>query len=105
MTNENSIANGVPMDLEQMRGYLQENHGILIVLRQQGTTRVKCPYCGKMHDHGPQPGHHVAGCDDNDRNNGVGIVVGERFFVPNYGYTIYEYKEGNGVNELMDLGD
>ena len=33
-------------------------------------------------------GHHVAGCDDDDRFNGVGIVVGERYFVPNYGYTI-----------------
>jgi hypothetical protein len=49
-----------------------------------------------------QPGHHVAGCHDDDRFNGIGVVVGNRHFVPNYGYTIYEYREGNGVNELID---
>ena len=30
----------------------------------------------------------------------VRVVVGERYFVPNY--TIYEYKERDGVNELLE---
>lgn len=105
MVNDYSIADGIPMDLDQMREYLQEYHGVPVVLREHGTTSIKCPYCLKIHDHAPQPGHHVALCDNNDRFNGVGIVVGERYFVPNYGYTIYEYKKGDGVNELLvDMG-
>ena len=103
MTNDNSIADGIPMSLEQMRLYLQELYGISIVLRKQGTTIVKCPCCSKMHDHGPQPEHHVALCEEADRCkvNGIGIVIVERYFVPNYGYTIYEYRERDGVNEFI----
>jgi hypothetical protein len=97
MRNDNSIADGILMSLEQMRLYLQELYGISIVVRKQGTTIVKCPCCSKMHDHGPQPEHHVALCEV----NGIGIVIGERYFVPNYGYTIYEYRERDGVNEFI----
>ena len=86
------------MNLEQMREYLQDYYEIPIALRQQGTTNIECPYCGKKHDHGQQPGHHVAGCAGSEY--GTGITVKERFFVPNYGYTIFEYEEGDGVNEL-----
>ena len=75
--NNNSIADSVPMNLEQMREYLQEHFG---VPRQKGTTSIKCPYCLKMHVHVQQPGHHVGGCDDNDRFCGIGIVVEERYF-------------------------
>ena len=79
MTNDNSIADGIPMSLEQMRLYLQELYGISIVLRKQGTTIVKCPYCSKMHYHGLQPEHHVALCEEADRCkvNGIGIVIGD----------------------------
>jgi hypothetical protein len=59
MTNNNHIADGVPIDLEQMRGYLQELYGVPVVLRKKGTTGVKCPYCMKKHDHcwyGPHVG-------------------------------------------------
>lgn len=105
MTNDNSIADGIPMSLEQMRVYLQEYHGIPIVLRKQGTTNVKCPYCKKLHDHGPQPGHHVALCDDNNRM-GMGLCVGERYFIPNYGNTICEYRvvgeKGTDRYELVE---
>ena len=45
----------------------------------------------KKHDH-DEPGHHVAGCNEDDRYNGIGVAVGERYFVPNFGCTIYEYK-------------
>ena len=70
--------------------------------RGEGTTGVKCPYCMKKHDH-DEPGHHVAGFNEDDRYNGIGVAVGERYFVPNFGCTIYEYKEGDGVNELIAL--
>lgn len=101
ITNDNAIADGIPMNLDQMKECSQETLGVPVALRRQGTTIVKCPCCLKMHDHGPQPGHHVAGCDDHLRN-GVGIVVGERHFVPNYGYTICKHRETDGVNELAD---
>ena len=100
MTNANSVADR--MDLEQIRVYLQEHYGIPIVLRQQGMTSIKCLFCLKMHDHGPQPGHHMEGCNDDDRCIGIGIVIGERYFILNYGYTLFEYKEGaDGVNDLL----
>lgn len=44
---------------------------------------------------------HVAGCSGKDY--GIGIVVGGRTFIPNYGYTILEYKEKGGVNKLIIL--
>ncbi|CAB9531692.1 expressed unknown protein [Seminavis robusta] len=100
-TMANSIANRVPMSSGQVQVYLQEHYGVPIVLREQGETNIKCPYCLKLYEHGLQTGHHVAGCDDCDRFNGIGIVVGERYFVPNYGYTIFLYKERAGVNELV----
>jgi hypothetical protein len=61
MANDNLVADGVPMNLEQMREYLQDLYGFPCVMRELGTTTIKCPYCGKIHDHGPQPGHHIAG--------------------------------------------
>lgn len=106
MTVDNSIAGGIPMDLKQMREYLQEYYGIPIALREQGARSVSCPYCLKRHRQGPGAGHRSADCDDNDR--GMKIVIGERHFVPNYGYTIYEYRAHGEVNELIvpeNLGD
>jgi hypothetical protein len=91
------------MTLEQMRVYLQEYHGVPITLRQQGTTTVKCPYCLKTLDHGPDPGHHVAGCYGDDRSKGISINIGDRHFIPSYGYVVLEYREVNGVNELLSL--
>ena len=102
MTNDN-LAGGMPMNLEQIRFYLQKHCGIPIVLREQGTVHIKCPHCLKLHEHGPQPGHHVAGCDDDDRFNGIGIVIGKRHFIPNYGYTIMECIEKEGANMLITL--
>jgi hypothetical protein len=43
----------------------------------------------------------VAGCDDEFRYCGAGIVIAERYFVPNYGYTIIEYEENDGVNRVI----
>lgn len=102
--SENSIADGVPMSLEQMRVHLQECYGIPIALREQGTTSIRCPYCLKIHEHGPRPGHQVAACDEGDRYNGIGIVIGDRYFIPNFGYNVLEYMEEDGVNKLIDHG-
>ena len=57
------------------------------------------PYCGGMHEHA-QPGHNVAGCNEQE-HGALGIIVGQRSFVPNWGYDIFEYKEAWGVNELL----
>jgi hypothetical protein len=37
------------------------------------------------------------------KDRGRGVFVRDRYFVPNYGYTIFEYKESDGANELVDL--
>ncbi|CAB9511918.1 expressed unknown protein [Seminavis robusta] len=97
MANDFAIADGVPMGLEDMRG-------IPVALRRQGGTEIKCPYCGKMHYHPPGSGHNEAQCDEDDRCS-VGIVVGERSFVPNYGYTIVEYLEKDGVNKILPIDE
>ena len=86
--------------MEGMRLCIQEDRGIPVVLRKQGETYVKCPYCLKKHNHAMNPGHHKAGCSDGDRFS-VGITIGDRYFVPNYGYTIVEYEEKDGVNTLI----
>jgi hypothetical protein len=92
MTNNNSIADGMPINLEEMRLYLQDLYGIPIVLRQEGTTTVNCPYCFKIHEHTGPPGKYIAGCDITDRYNGSGIVIGQRHFVAGYGYKLYDFN-------------
>lgn len=95
--NENSIADGVPMNPDQIREYLQGYFGIPIALRELGKEAVKCPYCLENHGHGPQTGHQEAGCGE----NGCGIVIGERYFIPSYGYTICEYELRDEINKLI----
>ena len=75
MASDYSISNGVPMTVEQMQFYLQEHYGIPIVLRKIGTTNIQCPYCLKKHEHEVEPGHHVAGCSEDDRFSGVSILL------------------------------
>jgi hypothetical protein len=101
MANKNSIANGIPMNLEEMRLYLQDCYGTPIALRQEGTTSINCPYCLKIHEHTGPPGHYMAGCEMADRYNGSGIVIGQRHYVAGYGYKIYDFKEKKGVNHLL----
>jgi len=95
--NENEIADGIPMTLEQMREYLQDYYGIPIALREQGVTTVTCPYCLKVHEHGFVTRHQEALCE----NPEMALVIGMRNFIPSYGYTIMEYYvNGHGVKEL-----
>ena len=88
------------MNLAQMRDYLQETYGIPIVLRKVGTSEVTCCYCKGVHKH-DHAGYNTAGCDDETRFNGSGITVGDRFFVPNWGYHIIEFEDKEGVNRLI----
>eukprot|EP00957_Ditylum_brightwellii_P112909 8609714-Ditylum_brightwellii.AAC.1 len=62
-------------------------------------TVVKCPCCAGQHDHGPQPGHHVALCKDEHQD--LGLFIGDRCFVPNCGYAMCECEEGDRVNGLI----
>jgi len=98
----NKVANGIPMSVEQMRQYLQDFHGIpTIAIREQGSVLVTCPYCDNKHKHDPeQEGHAIAGCID-EFPDGFGIIVNERHFMPSYGYTIYKFRDNNGINELI----
>lgn len=95
--NENAIADGITMTLEQMREYLQDYYGIPIALREQGIMTVTCPYCLKAHEHGFVTGHEEALCE----NPEMGLTIGMRNFIPSYGYTIFEYHVNrHGVKEL-----
>jgi hypothetical protein len=91
----NSIADGVPMTLEQMRVYLQGMFGRPVVLREQGTTTVGCPYCLETHDHGAQAGYHVPSCEEDEEVENI-LVINDREYKKNYGYTIYEFKSNGG---------
>jgi len=72
MDTGDSVCNGLPMTVEQMREHRQTFCRSPVVLRKAGVTAVKCPCCGTIHDHGPQPGCHVPDCADDD--NGAGIL-------------------------------
>ena len=97
MTNTST---NVPMSVEDMQMYLQDHYKIPIVLKMEGETTITCPFCMKQHSH-DETGHCKAGCADEDRYNGIGLFISGRYFIPNYGYTICEYKEVDGVNELI----
>jgi len=87
------------MTLEQMQSYLQELYGLPVVLREEGTTKIRCTHCNKDHVSDPWSGHQVAACDDRDRD--IEIVIGDRSFIPNCGYTMLEHRENGDVNELL----
>jgi hypothetical protein len=100
--NGNDVAAGMPMTLEQTtseqrRVYLQDYHGIPVVLREAGGEGVVCLHCGKTHNHEPGPGHLVADCEEMDRN--IGIVIVGMCFIPNYGYLCLEHFVDGGVNK------
>ena len=95
---DTNIAGGVPMSLEQMREYLQEHYGVPIALREQGANTVQCPYCHGKH-HATETGHQEARCEED--NFGSGIVIGNRYFIKNYGYTVAEYIRGDKTNQLV----
>jgi hypothetical protein len=100
MMPDNNPLPSKPMTEEDVRLHLQAFYGIPVVLRQEGTTSVKCPYCGQLHEHPVGPGFFTSGCDDETRFSGIGIVIGDRFFKSAYGYKIIEYMEVDGVNTL-----
>lgn len=97
-----AIADGMPMTVAQMQKYLQESYGIPVVLRKKGTTMIKCPHCNKGHDHGTDTGHTPGLCHERERYS-VTLTVGDRAFVPNCGYVIFEYEEKNGANKMSTL--
>lgn len=98
-----NVFGSAPMNPDQMQTYLQNvYYQKPIALRQQGTAAIKCPYCKKMHHHG-EAGYQAAQCDYNDRQNGVALVIGDRYYSPGYGYIVCEYRpNGKGVMELLD---
>jgi hypothetical protein len=67
MANDWCVATGVPMSLEQMQVYLREQYGVPIADRNPG---IMLPFA---------------------KNRGRGVFVRDRYFVPNYSYTIFEY--------------
>lgn len=80
-----------PMTPEEMEMNLTEFCGTPVVLQKEGATVIKCPYCGKPHVHPTwDTGHVEALCEEEDRNNR--IIINGHNFIPNYGYTICEYK-------------
>ncbi|CAB9516720.1 expressed unknown protein [Seminavis robusta] len=90
----------VPMKVGEMETYMQNYYGIPVALRLKGSTDVICPYCNEKHEH-VDPGHHVAECDERVRLN-VELLISGRSFNPNYGYTVIEYVERDGVNVVLD---
>ena len=77
MTNH-TVGDRIPMDFGEMLDCLRELCEIPVVLRKEGTASVKCPHFVKKHV------HVVEGCNEDDWCNGIGIgiVIGERHFVP-----------------------
>ena len=85
----------------EMREFLQNEHGHPIALRLRGCVLVACPYCAKWHEHAPGPGHVDALCDESVRQT-ITIQVGDRQYIPNYGYTILEYEpDDEGVHQIV----
>lgn len=94
------ICNGVPMSIMQLRDYLQDSTGVPVVLKEEGTDVVRCPYCNELHFVDAESGLHVADCSEDIRSE-IGIVIGERSFIPNYGFVVYSYRISHEVNELI----
>lgn len=79
-TNEQAL-------VEKYQSEVQEEAGSPTALRLEGTTIVKCPYTGEHYDYkDTSAGHVEAMCEDRE----VVLSLGDRDFVPNYGFTILD---------------
>lgn len=81
-----------PMTPSQMQAFLIGFYGIPIALRKQGDKRIVCPYCKETHIHSLMDRGYVTALCENRENQ---ITVNDRTFLPNYGYTMYEYASTN----------
>jgi hypothetical protein len=91
-------ASNMSMTPEQMERYLQQLYQLPVVLRKKGEKTVTCPYCQEAHLH-EEVGHVHTQC----KVHTPGIVIGERSFHANYGYTLMEYEEKGGSHWLTPL--
>ena len=99
MVSVNAIADGAPVSVSDARDYLQDHFGVPIALKKRGYSSIQCPYCGKEHFY-QGTGYQNIQCSKEDRR-GRSIIVGERSFVPNYGYTVVEYEEEEESNRVI----
>jgi uncharacterized Zn-finger protein len=101
-TREEEISFGdFPMTAQTAENLLGEYLQIPVALRRQGETQYKCPYCQKRHTSDSGHGHFHVACDNANKSEVTGIVIGERFFLPTYGVTIVEYIEEHDSNKLI----
>ena len=90
-----------PSTPEEMTENLVNYYGRPCVLREEGVDTIVCPYCNEQHSHPGAHGHHRAGCADSDSD--ITLAIGERVFIPAYGYDIYEYKKVDQGYEIRAL--
>jgi hypothetical protein len=93
-----TMASNMPMTPQQMETYLQNLYQLPVTLRKKGDTTITCPYCREQHNH-EEVGYVNAQCTVQT----PGIVIGERAFYANYGYTILEYEIKDGSHWLSPL--
>lgn len=96
-----TVCSGLPMTVQQMQEYLVERNGVPTVLRKVGVPSVTCPYSGKTVEIPPGTSYWKPDWMDT-ADDYQGIVIGERVFVPSYGFRIYEYKQEKNINTLID---
>ena len=82
-----------------MQEYLQDFYKIPIVIREKGSTSIKCPYCSRLHAYSPEElGHMMAQCEDCDT---IVLHIGDRSFIKPYGFSIVDYEEKDGLNHII----
>lgn len=93
------MADPITLDPKEMQYYLQYLYQLPLVLREKGTFSISCPYCGESHTPGDVTGHVQAQCT----TPSPGIAIENRFFHPNYGYSIMEFEKKDGLCLLTPL--
>ena len=93
------MAPQITPDPSEMQNYLQHLYQLPLALREKGVFTITCPYCSETHTHGDVTGHVQTQCT----LPSPGITIEDRFFHPNYGYSILEFEKKDDSYLLTQL--
>lgn len=96
-----AIYPGIPLTRLEIQKMISDELNIPVVLREDGSSAVDCPFCNDIHQHPDAEGRVVPDCASD--NNETILHFGDRSFNCRYGYIVYPYKMHEGKYVIKEL--